>query len=148
MTENINLKIGTKGLTFQQVIAEAARKGYSFEQVLAMPEPEGLKYSDGLNYVCSCFVVAFWKHGGMFGDLDFSPNEFGPRDVYMLDVFDKNVVRPQECIDDNPDIPYCQLMGKFRFVLEDELYSSIKPYAHMNERCSSQGPDFIREEGC
>ena len=148
VTENINLKIGTKGLTFQQVIAEAARKGYSFEQVLAMPEPEGLKYSDGLNYVCSCFVVAFWKHGGMFGDLDFSPNEFGPRDVYMLDIFDKNVVRPQECIDDNPDIPYCQLMGKFRFVLEDELYSSIKPYAHMNERCSSQGPDFIREEGC
>ena len=98
--------------------------------------------------MCSCFVVAFWKHGGMFGDLDFSPNEFGPRDVYMLDVFDKNVQRPQECIDDNPDLPYCQIMGKFIFEIENDLYSSITPYDHMNERCPSEGPDFIREPGC
>ena len=72
-------------------------------------------------------------------DKEISPNEFGPRDVYMLDVFDKNVQRPQECIDDNPDLPYCQIMGKFIFELESELYSSITPYAHMNERCPSQG---------
>ena len=66
----------------------------------------------------------------------------------MLDIFDKNVTRPQECIDDNPDLPYCQVMGRFIIDLEEGAYSSIKPYAHMNERCSSQGPDFIREEGC
>ena len=66
----------------------------------------------------------------------------------MLDIFDKNVTRPQECIDDNPDLPYCQITGKFIMVLEYDLYSSIKPYDHMNERCSSQGPDFIREDGC
>ena len=150
VTEFINRKIGTQdlNLTLQQAIAEAARKGKSFEEIIAMPEKEGIEYSDGLNYVCCCFVVAFWKHGGLFGDLDFSPNEFGPRDVYMLDIFDKNVTRPQECIDDNPDLPYCQIMGKFIITLEDGLYSSIKPYAHMNEKCSSQGPDFIREPGC
>ena len=148
LTENINYRLNKTGLTFQQAIAEGARQGKSFEELLAIPEPEGVQYSDGSNYVCSCFVVAFWKHGGMFGDLDFSPNEFGPRDVYMLDVFDKNVQRPQECIDDNPDLPYCQIMGKFIFELESELYSSITPYAHMNERCPSQGPDFIREPGC
>ena len=150
VTEFINRKIGTQdlNLTLQQAIAEAARKGKSFEEIIAMPEKEGIEYSDGLNYVCCCFVVAFWKHGGLFGDLDFSPNEFGPRDVYMIDIYDKNVTRPQECIDDNPDLPYCQIMGKFIFDLEMNLYSSIKPYAHMNERCSSQGPDFIREDGC
>ena len=148
LTENINYRLNKTGLTFQQAIAEGARQGKSFEELLAIPEPEGVQYSDGSNYVCSCFVVAFWKHGGMFGDLEFSPNEFGPRDVYMLDVFDKNVQRPQECIDDNPDLPYCQIMGKFIFELESELYSSITPYAHMNERCPSQGPDFIREPGC
>jgi hypothetical protein len=148
MTENVNIRLGKKGLTFQQAIAEGARQGKSLEEILAEPEPEGVEYSDGLNYVCSCFVVAFWKHGGMFGDLDFSPNEFGPKDIYMLDIFDKNVVRPQECIDDNPDLPYCQVMGKFIIELEPGRYSSITPYAHMNERCSSQAPDFIREEGC
>ena len=83
----------------------------------------------------------------MFGDLDFSPNEFGPKDVYSLDIFDKNFKKPQECIDDNPNLPYCQIMGKFIIELED-FYSTIHPYAHMNERCSSEAPDFIREEGC
>ena len=117
------------------------------EDVLAEPEKEGIVYSDGLSFVCSCFVVAFWKHGGLFGDLDFYPTEFGPKDLYYLDIFDKNFQKPQECIDDNPDLPYCQIMGKFVFELEEQ-YSTIKPYAHMNERCSSQGPDFIREDGC
>ena len=148
ITENINIRVGKQNLTFQQAVAEAARQGKSLEQLLAEPEKEGIKYSDGLNYVCSCFVVAYWKHGGLFGDLDLSPNEFGPRDIYMLDIFDKKVTRPQECIDDNPDLPYCQVMGRFILDLEKGAYSSIKPYAHMNERCSSQGPDFIREEGC
>ena len=148
ITENINMRLGTKNLTFQQSIAEAARRGKSLEELLAEPEMEGNVYSDGLNYVCSCLVVAYWKHGGLFGDLDFSPNEFGPRDIYLLDIFDKNFERPQECIDDNPDIPYCQVMGKFIITLEDGAYSSIKPYAHMNEKCPSQGPDFIRDDNC
>ena len=148
ITENINIRLGKQNLTFQQAIAEAARQNKTFEELMAEPEPEGVVYSDGLNYVCSCFVVAFWKHGGLFGDIDFSPNEFGPRDIYMLDIFDKNVERPPECVEDNPDLPYCQIMGKFIITLEDGVYSSIKPYAHMNERCPSQGPDFIREDGC
>ncbi len=107
---------------------------------------EGVQYHDGSNYVCSCLVVSFWKHGGLFGDLEFSPNEFGPKDIYILDIFDKNYQKPQICIDDNPELPYCQIMGRFVLTLDD--YSTMKPYAHMNERCSSEGPDFIREEGC
>ena len=68
--------------------------------------------------------------------------------IFMLQIFfDKNFQKPQECIDDNPKLPYCQVMGKFIIELED-FYSTITPYAHMNERCSSQGPDFFREEGC
>ena len=148
LTENVHRRLYPEGefnITLQQGIAEAARRNKSLEQLLAEPEFEGVKYSDGLNYVCSCFVVAYWKHGGMFGDIDFSPNEFGPRDIYMLDIFDKNFTKPQECIDDNPDLPFCQVMGKFILELEDGLYSSIPPYNHMNERCPSQGPDFIRD---
>jgi hypothetical protein len=146
ITDALNKRVGKTGLTFQQAVAEAARQGKSVEELLAEPEPEGIEYVDGLNYVCSCFVIAFWKHGGLFGDLDFSPNEFGPKDIYNLDIFDKDFKRPQECIDDNPDLPYCQLMGKF--IIDLDNYSTIKPYAHMNERCSSEGPDFVREEGC
>lgn len=146
ITEALNIRLGTNGLTFQQAIAEAARQGKSLEELLAEPEMEGVQYHDGSNYVCSCLVVSFWKHGGLFGDLEFSPNEFGPKDIYILDIFDKNYQKPQICIDDNPELPYCQIMGRFVLTLDD--YSTMKPYAHMNERCSSEGPDFIREEGC
>jgi hypothetical protein len=146
LTEAINIRLGTQGLTLQQAIAEGARQGKSFEEILAEPEIEGNVYSDGYNYVCTAFVVAFWKHGGMFGDLEINPNEFSPRDIYTMDIFDKEFPRPQECIDDNPDLPYCQLMGKF--VVDLDNYSTIPPYSNMNERCPSIGPDFIREEGC
>ena len=146
ITEALNLRLGTKDLTFQQAIAEAARRKKTLEELVAEPELEGVEYHDGLSYVCSCFVVAYYKHGGMFGNLDFSPNEFSPKDLYSLAIFDKEFKRPQECIDDNPDIPYCQLMGKFKLVLDN--YSTVTPYNHMNERCPSLGPDFIREEGC
>ena len=147
ITELLNIRVGKSGLTFQQAIAEAARQGKSLEEILAEPEVEGIVYHDGVSLVCSSFVVAFWKHGGLFGDLDLSPNEFGPKDIYQMDIFDKNYERPQECIDDNPDLPYCQVMGKFVLDLGD-TYSSISIYDHMNEKCSSQAPDFIREDGC
>ena len=102
-------------------------------------------YSDGYNYVCIAFIVAFWKHG-LFGDLGINPNEFSPRDVYIMDIFDKELNRPKECIDDNQDLPYCQLMGIFFIDLDN--YSTITPYSNMNEHCSSLGPNFIREERC
>jgi len=105
-----------------------------------------MEYSDGLNYVCSCFVTAFYKHGGLFDGMEIQPGEFTPKDVYQLDIFDKEYKRPKECVDADPNLPYCQIMGKFRVDLPG--YSTIKPYSNMNERCPSIGPDFIREEGC
>ena len=146
VTDGINKRLNVENLSFQEAIAEGARQGKSFEELLAMPEKEEYVYSDGLNYVCSSFVVAFYKHGGMFGDLEIEPNEFADKDVYSMDIFDKNFEKPKECVEDNPNLPYCQLMGKF--VLELDDYSTIKPYSHMNERCSSMGPDFVREDGC
>ena len=146
ITEALNLRLGKKDLTYQQAVAEAARRGKTLEELVAEPEIEGLEYHDGLSYVCGCFVVAYWEHGGLFGDLKITPHEFTPRDLYTLDIFDKEYKKPQECIDDNPDLPYCQIMGKFIITLDN--YSTIKPYEHMNEKCPSIGPDFIREDGC
>jgi hypothetical protein len=36
-------------------------------------------------------------------------------------------------------------MGKFRVDLPG--YSTIKPYSHMNEKCPSVAPEFIRPDG-
>ena len=145
-TEALNFRLNTTGLTIPQIIAEAARRNMTFEELMAIPEKEGLPYKDGVSYTCSCFVIAFWEHGGLFGDKVVLPNEFTPRDLYMLDIYDKDFQRPKECIDDNPNVPYCQVTGTF--VLELENYSTVEPYSHMNERCPSIGPDFIRKDGC
>lgn len=146
--EALNQRTKTKGLSIPQVTAEAARQGFSFEELLAQPEREEWKYSDGTNYVCSCFVAAFWKAGGLFDGLDILPNEFTPKDVYQLDFFDleyKNK-RPQACQEADPDLPYCQVVGKYQVLLDG--YSTIKPYTHMNEKCPSVAPDFFRPSDC
>ena len=38
ITEALNLRLGKKGLTFQQTVLEAARQGKTFEELIAMPE--------------------------------------------------------------------------------------------------------------
>ena len=146
MGEALNMRVGKRNLTISQATAEGARQGKSFEELVAMPEIDGWEYSDGLNYVCSCFVVAFYKAGGLFDGLDIQANEFTPKDVYSLNFFDTNYKRPQACIDADPELPYCQIMGKFKVDLP--TYSTIEPYSHMNERCPSLGPDFYRPADC
>jgi hypothetical protein len=79
---------------------------------------------------------------GMFDGIDIVPAEFGPGDLYQLDVFDLDAPRPAECVAADPDLKWCQLMGSWK--MELPRASSITPYSHMNERCSSKAPDFIR----
>lgn len=50
----------------------------------------------------------------MYDDYEVNATEFTPRDVYMLDFFDATYDRPQQCIDADPNLPYCQLLGKYR----------------------------------
>ena len=144
--EGVNMRLGTKGLSLVQASAEAARRGMTFEELLAIPEQDGWEYSDGKNYVCSCFVVAFWKAGGLFGDLEINATEFTPKDVYSLNFFNLKYNKPQVCQDSDPELPYCQIMGKIKVDLPG--YGTIKPYSHMNERCPSLCPDFKRPDGC
>ena len=140
------MRLGTKGLTIPEIIAKAARKGLTFEDLLAVPERDEWVYSNGKNFVCSAFVTYFYKVGGLFDGVDIQAREFTPRDVYMLDFWDTNYNRPKECVEADPDLPYCQIMGKFKVELPG--YSTIHPYSKMNERCPTQGPDFKRPNKC
>ena len=73
--------------------------------------------------------------------------EFTPRDVYMLTLFDTKYDRPQVCVDADPNLPYCQILGDYRIDLGAE-YGTIEPYNNMDERCPSIAPHFIRPDGC
>ena len=133
--QSINKRLGTKGLNIKELAAEAARRNTSIEELMSVIEVEGWEYEgfqpkDGRAYVCSAFVAALYQAGGLLRSVN-SP-EFTPRDLYILDIFDKTYQRPQECVQADPDLPYCQIIGRFR--MDHPGYSTIKPYEHMAER--------------
>lgn len=127
-------------------MGEAAKRGHTMNEVFAMVEQDEWVYSDGYSMVCSSFVVAMYKASGMLGDLNIQATEFGPKDLTMMNVFKPSYDRPQACIDADPDLPYCQILGKYRMALHG--ISSINLYNHMNEDCPSIAPQFLRPDGC
>ncbi len=63
--------------------------------MMAIPEQDGWIYSgevprDGMVFVCSAYSASVWKAAGLFGDATVNATEFTPRDIYMVDFFDKN----------------------------------------------------------
>ena len=66
----------------------------SLLDVMTIVEEDGWWYSDGYSYVCSSFVLAEYKAAGILGDLDVQGTEFTPKDVYELNIFDTEYVRP------------------------------------------------------
>jgi len=82
----------------------------------------------------------------MLGDLKIQATEITPKDIYQMDVYNVTKPRPQQCIDADPTLPYCQILGKYRFELPG--YSSIALYDNMNNHCESVGPAYYRPPGC
>lgn len=104
----------------------------------------GMEPRDGRAYVCSSYVAGLYQAAGLLKNVN-GP-EFTPRDIYTLDVFDKNYERPAACVQADPNIPQCQILGRFRMLHPG--YSSITPYQHMAERCPSVAPLYQRPDGC
>ena len=146
LCQALNHRMGTKGLNYYEVVALAAEKGIAFEDLVGIVEKQGWEYDDGENYVCSAFCTGFYKAGGLFPGMEINATEFGPKDVYQLEIFDQAPTRPQICIDADPNGHYCQVMGKYG--LQYKGLGTIKRYSNMNERCNSQSPDYIRNDGC
>lgn len=109
--EGLNKRLGSDCRDFACVADTAALKFMSVQDVMAIPEQDGWIYTglphDGMAFVCSAYSAAVYKAAGMFDDLEINATEFTPRDVYLLDFFDTKFVRPQICIDADPNLPYC-----------------------------------------
>jgi hypothetical protein len=144
--EAMNIRLGTKGLDLKSIAVEAGKQGKTIGDLFAMVEKEGWMYSDGYQYVCSCFVAAAWKRSGILGDLPIESTEFTPRDVYQLGIFEDASLLDATCKKNDPSLPFCQLFGEY--VMEMPGYNTIAPYAHMNEHCPGTPPNYERTEGC
>ena len=147
----LNFRLGTKGLNVKQLTSEAARQNMTLEEVISIKEVdhwvyEGEQPRDGWSYVCSCYVAGMWKVAGLFGDLDIQATEQTPKDVYQYKFYDTKKERPEQCVKADPNLPYCQLLGKYRIELNG--WSTVEPYDNMNENCPSISPDYVRPDGC
>ena len=96
--------------------------------------------------VCSVLVTALYKAAGLFDDLEINATEFHPLDAYSLNFYDTERERPPQCVEADPELPYCQLTGHYRIKLP--TLSTIEPYSHMNERCNVHWPTYWRDDGC
>lgn len=146
MGEALNKRLNTQNLNLSEIYVVLQERGITLKQLFAMPEQDSWKYSDGYSMVCSSFVAAIWKAGGLFQGLEINATEFTPRDVYQTNFFDLNYKKPAECLDDG--LPYCQIMGKFKMDVTTDGYSSVDPYSHMFEKCPSVPPLYARTPGC
>jgi len=154
ITEGLNHRLGTKGLTMDATFMEAQKRGISFTQLVTMPEQDSWIFDNGdgmrsgPSMVCDVFVTRMWKAGGLFGALTdkFQATEFTDWDAYTLAIFDPNYIRPPQCVAADPDLPFCQLLGKYRMYIPD--YNTAIPYAHMRERCPTLPPNYTKPVGC
>ena len=128
----------------------AARLHLRVEDVMILPELDQWQYSHGPAYVCSTFVLQVLKHAGIFGALgeQINFNEFTPKDLYQLQIFDGDWVPPEKCFEFNSKrLPYCQITGRHQLELNE--FNSVAPYSHMNEGCEALPPEFRRSPpGC
>lgn len=146
--EALNIRLQTQNLTIDQLVIKAAMQNLTLAQVMAMPERDSWSYSDGKSFTCSALLSHIYRASGILSHVYFEATELTPRDLYSLNLFDTlGTNRPSACIEADPNLPYCQLIGDFRIDLTSEL-SSRSPYHYMFEGCESQAPKYTRSKSC
>ena len=143
----MNKRLGTENLTIGQIAEEAYNRNLTLPDLYGMVEQDGWLYGGNVSYVCSAFVTAILKAGGLFEGMEVNAVEFTPRDVYQLAFYDPSPVLPTACSSVDPTNPYCQIMGQY--IMTFPSIGTVQPYSHMNEKCWSEPPLYeIYPPGC
>ena len=146
--EALNMRLGTKGLNTAEVYAEAEKRGMTFSDLVTIPEQDKWIYSDGPSWVCDVWVMELYKAAGLFGNMtdEIQGTEFTNWDVYSLNFFAGDYERPQQCREADPNLPYCQILGKYRMTLPG--YNTVQPYPKMREHCPGLPVNYDKTPGC
>jgi hypothetical protein len=139
---NMRLNGGTANWTVSEIAEYIYQQNITFEQLYAQVEQDSWVYYDGPSLVCSSFVAALWRAGGLFGDTVFQATEFTPRNNYEMIFVNPNPTVPLSCKIIDPVNPQCQIMGRWR--MEFPGIGTIAPYDNMDEVCQTQAPLFER----
>eukprot|EP00301_Raphidiophrys_heterophryoidea_P018984 c3973_g1_i1.p1 GENE.c3973_g1_i1~~c3973_g1_i1.p1 ORF type:complete len:594 (+),score=163.66 c3973_g1_i1:45-1826(+) len=151
-----NFRVQSRGLSFSAMLQKAANDGIVANTIPTIVEQDSWMYNTtrngqpavGPSMVCCVFVCNVWKHSGMFGDLAEQINcgELTNWDDYSMLVFDPDYVRPQACVDADPDNNVCQLLGDYTLLVNN--YNSKAPFPHIAEKCPSLPPNYDKPADC
>jgi len=159
LNQAMNLRLGTSGLNFPEIFQQADQLRIDPWTIPTMVEQDSYMYQTtrynqtvvGRSMVCSVFVCAMWKAGGLFdavegGASNVNCGEFTPYDTQLMTFLLANPNRPPACVAADPSNELCQLEGQF--TLELANLSSKKPFAHMAEACPGTPPSYDRPADC
>jgi len=146
--QRLGVEWGTINGTLEILQYAAEQKQSSFVDLITQVEMDGWLYTDGYSMTCDVFVCSMWKAAGLFGELSDTIQcaEMTPWDIYTLAFFDPLAQRPQQCIEADPDLPFCQIMGKYTLSLPN--YNTKTPYANMAQNCPGIPPLYVRPDNC
>jgi len=154
LRQGFNKRLGTSDLSIVDAYMVAQKRGRTLMDVVVMPEQDSWIFTNGKGFrpgpsmVCDVLVMRVWKAAGIFGKLTDSiqATEFTNWDAYTLNIFDSAYVRPQQCVEADPDSQFCQLLGQYRMSLPG--YNTVTPYPHMREHCPTLPPKYIKPANC
>jgi hypothetical protein len=146
--QGLNHRLGTSCTTMNCVYNFIDPLGESLFNVASMPEQDawtypgnGCPYDQCRSMVCDVFVMEVYQNAGLQLPV-FQATEQTPKDTYELEIFDAHWRRPNACIEADPDLPYCQVLGRYQLTLNN--FNARAPYANMNEKCPAVAPTYMR----
>jgi len=132
------------------VLQRADQLNISASSLFAIPESDDWTYSQVYNngtltmgpaLVCNVLVCRMWKAAGLFDGLDdINCGEFTNLDVYALNVLQSKPTLPQQCRDNDPENPHCQLLGRHKMNLN--LVGTKIPFSGMAKKCVGSAPGY------
>jgi hypothetical protein len=153
-----NLRLGTSGLDTIDLYAAMDSQGLDFVTMTSIPEQDSWLYYQknnngsmvyGHSMVCDVFVCELWRAAGLFNNLgdEFQCTEATNWDVYTLTMFQQSIDRPQQCIDADPNLPFCQLAGQYELTLP--YWNTRNVYPNSFNNCPrGSAPDWEKPVGC
>ena len=68
LTQSLNKKLGVENRKMSEIAVLMAKRNMTFGELMAVVERDEWVYSDGPSLVCSSFVAAMYKAGGLIFD--------------------------------------------------------------------------------
>jgi hypothetical protein len=159
----LNHRVGTwpaPNPVIHSIYIAATQLNISFRELYTIPEQDAWMYNTTRNnvttinrsMVCCVFVCAMWKAAGLFSEIgnQIQCGEQTLWDIYSMAIFDENKFntgRPKVCQDADPTNMLCQIMGNITLHLVPDV-NTRSLYPNMGQKCTSQGPQYIRSPGC